>query len=134
MRIRAPFTNDTKRTFPVVHVENHEGPGSGASRPLKNEASPWWDAPEPRLDDPRHGHLLRRRPGPPPELLQDPRAPWPGSGGPRRQRPRESAAGIQISKADKNSPNRIDLAVCAVMAFDRASKAKTRAPLTVDWF
>lgn len=47
---------------------------------------------------------------------------------------KESAAGVQVKKADKNSPHKIDLAVAAIMAHDRATRAKTRAPLTVEWF
>ncbi len=41
-------------------------------------------------------------------------------------RVRKSAAGIQIAKADKDSPARIDLTVCSIMAHDRAPRARAR--------
>ncbi len=47
---------------------------------------------------------------------------------------KESAQGIMVRKENKDSPAKIDLAVCAIMAHDRATRARNRAPIKVEWF
>jgi phage terminase large subunit-like protein len=49
-------------------------------------------------------------------------------------RVKESAAGIMVRKEHKDSPAKIDLAVCAILSHDRATRARNRAPIEVDWF
>lgn len=44
-----------------------------------------------------------------------------------------SANGIMVQKEHKDSPRKIDLAVASIMAFDRATRARERAPVEVMW-
>lgn len=41
-----------------------------------------------------------------------------------------TANGIMVQKEHKDSPRKIDLAVASIMAFDRATRARERAPST----
>lgn len=46
---------------------------------------------------------------------------------------KQSAAGVMVAKEHPHSPRKIDLAVAAILAHDRATRSVERAPFEMVW-